>query len=61
MLMGTWHIGVRENDLDVSPTWIAVQSVVDVVLQTIRQASHEGGAGRDAVRVEVGAALFLWR
>ena len=55
----TGHIGVGENHFDVPPAGVVVEPVVDVVLQAVGQAGHEGSAGSDAVRVEVSLAGFL--
>mmetsp|Transcript_5938 Transcript_5938/g.21724 ORF Transcript_5938/g.21724 Transcript_5938/m.21724 type:complete len:235 (+) Transcript_5938:3934-4638(+) len=48
----TGHIGVREDDLDVAPAGVVVESLVDVVLQRHGQVRHEGCARCNHVRVE---------
>lgn len=55
------NVGVGQDDLDVAPSRIVVQSVVNVVLQTATEALHEWSAWCDAVGVEVFAfGLFRW-
>ena len=46
-------VGVGQDDLDASPTRVVVETVVDVVLQTVGQSGHERGARRDAVAVKM--------
>ncbi|RNA43712.1 hypothetical protein BpHYR1_045976 [Brachionus plicatilis] len=47
------HIGIRQDHADVLPAGIVVESVVDVVSETLGKTVHERGARRDAVRVEL--------
>ena len=47
------HIGIRENHLDVFPAGVIVQTIVNVVLETLGEAIHKWGSGSDAVAVKV--------
>lgn len=61
MLSFTRYISIRQNYLNISPTGIVIQPVMNIVIQTTRQLGHERRSGRNAVWIEVLLLLLLGR
>lgn len=47
--------------LNVPPTGIIIESVMNIVMEAFSKSVHERGAGCDAVRVKVLFRRLLWR
>lgn len=57
MLSFSWHVCIGENDLEITPRWVGVQSVMDIIPQALSQTEHEGCTLKKSVCYNV---VKLW-